>query len=154
MIGEQIENDNFFQLGHWKETDPQYESGRHMMYPPTATTPQPLEIAATPHIEMEEVAATVTAPAPPAKTKPANGNRALSGVLPPIFNGDREKSEHFLDKFMSYEIVNRDARQFTIPYLKVALCLSYLNGPKVDAWVRRDMGHPQVTHRSHRDITR
>src|SRR5712672_2867312 len=108
-----------------------------MMYPPATTTPQPLEIAATPHIEMEEVAATVTVPVPPAETKLANGNRALSGVPPPIFNGDREKSEHFLDKFMSYEIVNGDARQFTIPYLKVALCLSYLNGPKVDAWARQ-----------------
>src|SRR5712672_2939219 len=108
-----------------------------MMYPPATTTPIPLQIAATPHIEMEEVTATVTAPVPPAKTKPANGNRALSGVPPPVFNGDREKSKHFLDKFMSYEIVNRDARQFTIPYLKVALCLSYLNGPKVDAWARQ-----------------
>jgi len=108
-----------------------------MMYPPTTIAPQPLEIAATPHIKMEEVATTVTAPAPPAETKPANGSRALSGVPPPIFNRDREKSEHFLDKFMSYEIVNGDARQFTIPYLKVALCLSYLNGPKVDAWARQ-----------------
>jgi len=106
------------------------------MYPPPATS-QPLEIAAAPHIEMEEVTATVTAPAPPAETKLANGNRALSGVPPPIFNRDREKSEHFLDKFISYEIVNGDARQFTIPYLKVALCLSYFNGPKVDAWARQ-----------------
>ena len=46
-IGEQIENDNFFQLGHWKETDPRFESGRHMMYPPNVT-PLPLEIAAAP----------------------------------------------------------------------------------------------------------
>ena len=38
---------------------------------------------------------------------------------------------------MSYEIVNGDACQFTIPYLKVALCLSYLSGPKVDAWARQ-----------------
>jgi len=106
------------------------------MYPPT-TTPQPLEIAATPHVEMEEVTTTVTAPAPPAETKLANGNRALSGVPPPIFTGDREKSEHFLDKFMSYEIVNGDTHQFTTPYLKVALCLSYFNGPKVDAWARQ-----------------
>jgi len=80
-----------------------------MMYPPTAT-PLPLEIAAAPHVEMEEVAATVTAPTPPTETRPANGNRALSGVPPPIFNGDREKSEPFLDKFMSYEIVNGDTR--------------------------------------------
>jgi len=101
-LSEQIENDNFFQLGHWKETDPQFQSGRHMMYPPANPTPQPLEIAATPHIEMEEVAATVTAPVPPTETKLANDNRALSGVPPPIFNGDREKSEHFLDTFMSY----------------------------------------------------
>src|SRR5712671_1307727 len=136
-LGEQIKNDNFFQLEHWKETDPQFQSGRHMMYPPTAATPQPLEITTTPHIEMEEVAATVTAPAPPAETRTANGNRSLSGVPPPIFNGDRDKSEHFLDKFMSYEIVNGDPRQFTIPYLKVVLCLSYFNGPKVDAWARQ-----------------
>jgi len=135
-LSEQIENDNFFQLGHWKETDPQFQSGCHMMYPPAAT-PQLLEIATTPHIEMEEVTATVTAPAPPAETKLANGNQALSGVPPPIFNGDREKSEHFLDKFISYKIINGDARQFTIPYLKVALCLSYLNGPKIDAWARQ-----------------
>jgi len=107
------------------------------MYPPTAAAPQLLEIAAAPHIKMEEVTATVTAPVPPAETKLANGNHALSGVPPPIFNRDREKSEHFLDKFMSYEIVNGDARQFTIPYLKVVLCLSYLNGPKVDAWARQ-----------------
>jgi len=118
-----------------------------MMYPTTAPT-QPLEIAATPHdemeeiaatphVEMEEIAATVTTPAPPAENRTANGNRSLSGVPPPIFNGDRDKSEHFLDKFMSYEIINGDARQFTIPYLKVALCLSYFNGPKVDAWARQ-----------------
>jgi len=74
MLSEQIENENFFQLGHWKEMDPQFQSGQHMMYPPTTSTPQPLEIATTPHIEMEEVAATVTAPKPPTKTKPANGS--------------------------------------------------------------------------------
>jgi len=36
---------------------------------------------------------------------------------------------------MSFEIVNGDARQFTTLFLKVALCLSYMNGPKVDSWV-------------------
>src|SRR5712672_1086206 len=114
------------------------------MMQPTTQTPQPLEIAAaqieeiaaTPHIEMEEISTTTTALAPPAENKTTNGNRLLSGVPPPIFNGDRDKSEHFLDKFMSYEIVNGDARQFTIPYLKVALCLSYMNGPKIDSWAR------------------
>jgi len=95
------------------------------------------KVGVTAGIVTEEVTATVTAPTPPTETKLANGNWALSGVPPLIFNGDREKSKHFLDKFMSYEIVNGDAHQFTIPYLKVALCLSYLNGPKVDAWARQ-----------------
>jgi len=118
-----------------------------MMYPATTPAPQNLEIAtavlqveeiaATPHVEMEEIATTVMAPPPPAENRTANGNRSLSGVPPPIFNGDRDKSEHFLDKFMSYKIVNGDARQFTVPYLKTALCLSYFNGPKVDAWARQ-----------------
>jgi len=144
-LAEQIEDEGFYQLGWWQETDPQFQSRRHMMYPTTTPTqplelaaaPQIEEIAATPHVEMEEIAATVTAPAPPAENKTTNGNRSLSGVPPPIFNGDRDKSEHFLDKFMSYEIVNGDARQFTVPYLKTALCLSYFNRPKVDAWARQ-----------------
>src|SRR5712675_2862972 len=85
---------------------------------------------------MEEIAATVTTPVPPAENKMSNGNRSLSGVPPPIFNGDRDKSELFLDKFMSYEIVNGDSCQFTTPFLKVALCLLYMNGPKIDSWAR------------------
>jgi len=54
-----------------------------------------------------------------------------------MFNRDRDKSETFMDKFTSYELVNGDSKQFTTPFLKVALCLSYFNGPKVDAWVRQ-----------------
>jgi len=32
-LAEQIEDEGFYQLGHWKETDPQFSSGKHMMYP-------------------------------------------------------------------------------------------------------------------------
>jgi len=53
-----------------------------------------------------------------------------------MFNGDRDKSETFFDKFTSYELVNGDSKQFTTPFLKVTLFLSYFNGPKVDAWAR------------------
>jgi len=138
-IEEQIDNENGYSLGHWKETDINYEAGCHMMFPPPT-----LEIAAAP-MEVEEIAAaprtervaTTTSSAPPPQTNQLNGaSRALSGVPPPIFNGDRDKSELFLDKFTSYKIVNGDVKQFTTPYLKVALCLSYFNGPKVDAWAR------------------
>jgi len=85
---------------------------------------------------LEYIGATMSAPAPPVDPPSNGGSRALSGVPPPIFNGDRDKSELFLDKFMSYEIVNGDSRQFTTPFLKVALCLSYMNGPKIDSWAR------------------
>ena len=56
-----------------------------MMYPPAAQTPQMLEIAAAPHMEVEEtatnphvereeIAATVTTPTPPIETKSINSN--------------------------------------------------------------------------------
>jgi len=138
-LSDQIDNDNDFGLGHWSETDTQYSDARHMMHAPL-TTPAPLSIAATTPMDtsgLEYIGATMSAPAPPPVSPPSNGgSRALSGVPPPIFNGDRDKSELFLDKFMSYEIVNGDSRQFTTPFLKVALCLSYMNGPKIDSWAR------------------
>jgi len=134
---DQIDNENEFGLGHWSETDSQYSDACHMMHAPL-TTPKPLSIAATAPMDtsgLEYIGATMSAPAPPPVDPSSNGrSHALSGVPPPIFNGDRDKSKLFLDKFMSYEIVNGDSRQFTTPFLKVALCLSYMNGPKVDSW--------------------
>jgi len=134
---DQIDNENEFGLGHWSETDSQYSDMRHMMHVPL-TTPASLNIAATAPMDtssLEYIGATMSTPAPPPVDPPSNGgSRALSGVPLPIFNGDRDKSELFLDKFTSYEIVNGDAKQFTTPFLKVALCLSYMNGPKVDSW--------------------
>ena len=100
----------------------------------------PMEIAAAPAAEPSSsasIAATITNnPAPPSEPR-TNGNRSLSGVPPPIFNGDREHSEAFLDKFLGYELANMDAKQFTVPALKTALCLTYLNGVKIDAWARQ-----------------
>ena len=137
-LSDQIDNNNEFGLGHWSETDTQYSDAHHMMHAPL-TTPEPLNIAATAPMDtsgLEYIGATTSAPAPPANPPSNGGSRALSGVLPLIFNGDRDKSELFLDKFMSYEIVNGDSKQFTTPFLKVALCLSYMNGPKIDSWAR------------------
>ena len=94
-----------------------------------------MEIAAAPS-GSEQISATVTTGDTP-KNPDANGaSKALSGVPPPVFNGDREKSENFLDRFTGYELANIEAKQFRIPFLKTALCLSYINGPKVDAWAK------------------
>jgi len=115
-LSNQINNDNEFGLGHWSKTDTQYSDVCHMMHAPL-TTPAPLSIAATTPMDMsglEYISTTMSAPAPPPVDPPSNGgSRALSGVLPPIFNRDCDKSKLFLDKFTSYEIVNGDVRQFT-----------------------------------------
>jgi len=138
-LSDQINNNNDFGLGHWSETDTQYSDTRPMMHVPV-TTPEPFHIAATAPMDTSSfkyIGATMSAPAPPPVNPPSNGgSHALSGVPPPIFNGDCDKSELFLDKFTSYEIINGDSKQFTTPFLKVALCLSYMNGPKIDSWAR------------------
>jgi hypothetical protein len=114
-----------------------------------ATLEPTLEISAAPMEaeRTEEVAATITAP--PDKPATNGGKSSLSGVPPPMFNGDRDKSELFLDKFLGYELINADAKQFTIPYLKVALCLSYITGPKVDAWAKQKRAWLQNQYKVH-----
>jgi len=123
-LSDQINNNNNFGLGHWSKTDTQYSDACHMMHTPV-TTPEPLSIAATAPMDtsgLEYISTTMSAPVPPPVDPPSNGGScALSGVPPPIFNGDRDKSELFLDKFTSYKIINGDAKQFTTPFLKVAL---------------------------------
>jgi hypothetical protein len=114
-----------------------------------ATLEPTLEISAAPMEaeRTEEVAATITAP--PDKPATNGGKSSLSGVPPPMFNGDRDKSELFLDKFLGYELINANAKQFTTPYLKVALCLSYITGPKVDAWAKQKRAWLQNQYKVH-----
>jgi len=132
-VTDRITKENHLGLRHYKESDSKFSEGQHVTLPPLA-------IAVAPQIEMsgsEQIGATVTTPTNPPDQANGHNNRALSGVPPPMFNRDRDKSETFMDKFTSYKLVNGDSKQFTTPFLKVALCLSYFNGPKVDAWARQ-----------------
>jgi len=132
-VTDRIAKENHLGLGHYRENDSKFSEGQHITLPP-------LEITMAPQIKMsgsEAIGATVTAPANPTDKANGHSNRALSRVPPPMFNRDRDKLETFMDKFTSYELVNGDSKQFTTPFLKVALCLSYFNGPKVDAWARQ-----------------
>jgi Retrotransposon gag protein len=87
----------------------------------------------------------------PLDDEPKGANGTLIGTSPPTFNGDRDKSDVFLDKFLGYELINADKKVFQTPYLKVVLCLSYITGPKVDAWVKlkREWLKSQVKHQRH-----
>jgi hypothetical protein len=82
---------------------------------------------------MDTIAATMVAPAQSAQSN-GQSKGGLIGLPPPIFDSNRAKSDLFLDKFLGYELLNGESRTFQVPYLKTALCLSYIVGPNVDAW--------------------
>jgi hypothetical protein len=122
---------NDLELGWWDVVDPNHQTGQHVI-----TAPEPAQISAAPSagpVSMDTIAATMVAPVQSAQS---NGQRkgGLIGLPPPIFDGNRAKSNPFLDKFLGYELLNRESRTFQVPYLKTALCLSYIIGPNVDAW--------------------
>jgi len=93
---DRIAKDNHLGLGHYRENDSKFSEGQHAIFPPEITPDPPSTMS-------EHIGATVTAPTDANKANGHN-NRALSGVPPPMFNGDRDKSETFLDKFTSYEL--------------------------------------------------
>jgi len=51
------------------------------------------------------------------------------------FDGDRSKMNHFLTRFGLFRMINKTHVVFTNPMRRVALALTYIRGPKVDAWV-------------------
>jgi hypothetical protein len=141
-----IDINNTIGLGWWKNTDIEFSEGQPKMIA-TLTPPLEISVASMEAERTEEVVATMTMP--PDKPATNGGKSSLSGVPPPMFNGDRDKSELFLDKFLGYELINADAKQFTTPYLKVALCLSYITGPKVDAWAKQKRAWLQSQYKTH-----
>jgi len=70
--------------------------------------------------------------APAAAAAPAN--RALQGLPPPIFDGDRTQSAGFLLAFRLYKFTNRGHEAMTNPATRTTTALSYIAGPLVKAW--------------------
>lgn len=66
---------------------------------------------------------------------PTNENLVLVGAPPTTFDGDRSKADGFITQFGLFRIVNDRNPVITDPKRRVALALSYIRGPKVDAWV-------------------
>ena len=67
------------------------------------------------------------------KSSPTNG--VLIGVPPTTFDGDRSKGDRFMTQFGLFCIINGSNAAITNPTRRVALALTYIRGPKVDAWV-------------------
>ena len=79
--------------------------------------------------------------APPAtQAQPAGGqgtprSHHLEGKLQ-TFNGDRSKSKDFEKNFGLYRLLNVMHPLISVPLQRVALALSYIQGPKVDKWAQ------------------
>jgi hypothetical protein len=58
------------------------------------------------------------------------------GQLPPIFEGDRTKSEGFLDLLRSYFRLNHRVPAFQSYLTRIALALTLIQGPLVQEWTR------------------
>ena len=60
----------------------------------------------------------------------------LQGKEPPVFNGDRRKTDHFLHELQLYQFINATHPIMTNPWKKVAHALTYVNGPNIYEWKR------------------
>ena len=58
------------------------------------------------------------------------------GQLPPIFDGDRTKSEAFLDALKAYFRLNHQVPAFNSYLTRIALALTLIQGPLVQEWTR------------------
>jgi hypothetical protein len=59
----------------------------------------------------------------------------LKGAVPTTFNGDRAKTDQFIQEFRLYRVVNLNNATIVSPFQRVALALTFMHGPKVDDWV-------------------
>ena len=60
----------------------------------------------------------------------------LQGKEPPVFDGNRRETDHFLHELRLYQFVNALHPVMTNPWQKVAHALTYVNGPNVYEWKR------------------
>jgi hypothetical protein len=67
---------------------------------------------------------------------PVNGG-GLLGTPPEAFNGDRAKAKEYMCSFKHWWALNKEKPVFSIPYKRVALCLSYMKGAKVKDWAEQ-----------------
>ena len=80
-------------------------------------------------------------PGPPSRP-PRNPNpigvdeELLQGREPPVFEGDRQKTDRFLHELHLYQFVNATHPIMTNPWQKVAHALTYVSGPNVYEWKR------------------
>jgi len=63
-------------------------------------------------------------------------NVKAMGANPPIFNGNRDDADDFISKVEEYLLLNDDVAGFNSPKKKVALTLTFMQGPEVAKWTK------------------
>ena len=58
------------------------------------------------------------------------------GMLPHIFEGERDKANAFMNELLGYLLLNANVVGFESPIQQVALALTLIKGLRVDQWVR------------------
>jgi hypothetical protein len=82
-----------------------------------------------------------------------NGGGSLQGMPPEIFTGDRNLVETFMREWELYFLINSDTDRMATPFKRVALCLSFIRGLKVDSWITLQMRWLRtITMRQHNPI--
>jgi hypothetical protein len=72
---------------------------------------------------------------------PGIQNGTLKGAMPTTFDGDRAKTNQFIQEFGLYCVVNLDNATIVSPFRRIALALTFMRRPKVDDWVIQYIDH-------------
>ena len=115
--------------------------------------PVPVEVLGKPQLTQQQpqsaqvpvgLVAEKNSPPPPTPT-----NENLIGAPPTTFDGDRNKADRFITEFGLFRIVNDRNPVIANPKRRVALALTYIRGPKVDAWVSQQYEALSTTNANH-----
>src|SRR6266850_2239696 len=68
---------------------------------------------------------------------------AMEGQPPIIFNRERLKMNQFMTEFQLWWMINSGAEEMNNSFQQIALCLSFIRGPKVDNWVEEKINQLQ-----------
>jgi hypothetical protein len=98
--------------------------------PPVGMNPAPLRIRAA---REETIAATMDMTKLITNTIKINGS--LKGKVPEAFNGDRTKTQKFLNTFSLFWMNNKENSHMKTPYKRCTYFLGLFDGNKVEDWV-------------------
>jgi hypothetical protein len=67
----------------------------------------------------------------------------MKGAPPENFNKDRSQTANFMLQFQIWWMVNNRAEAMNNPFQRIALCLSFIRGKRVDKWVEEKINQLQ-----------